>query len=360
MKNLMRLDLSLNNLVRLSGGIGKLVNLQILWLNDNPLRETPPELANCTKLVELDLRNTYIIELARELAQLKNLVYCNLNACPLKTSLAATYKTGITKLHSEFNRKNDRKIYKFKILNKLSEWVYPSVDPKFILEKLEVVFLHLKDIDTQKLKKLLRNCERIFPKLFFQIDGEAIRNKLLELEDESISREQISQIQIRLKAHFRDEPLADVVNLATDLFHNCPEDLLDEFFLYKKHVFLEKFSKLNAKILQENLEFYKKRKAEERKKAIRSLRKKIKLFYAEEKYEEEKIDDYTNQLVSLLKKTELILQFVKNYKAFIPKPTRQAFNAAEIISKFKAKTSENTDKSPFNPEATHNTLNLNP
>jgi len=45
MTNLIRLDLGFNNLVRLDPAIGELNNLQILWLNDNPLREVPIEIS---------------------------------------------------------------------------------------------------------------------------------------------------------------------------------------------------------------------------------------------------------------------------------------------------------------------------
>jgi len=47
MTNLIRLDLSFNNIVKLSVQIGELTNLQQLWLNDNPLREVHVELSNC-------------------------------------------------------------------------------------------------------------------------------------------------------------------------------------------------------------------------------------------------------------------------------------------------------------------------
>ena len=42
---LIRLDLGFNNIVRLDPRIGLLQSLQILWLNDNPLREIPIELS---------------------------------------------------------------------------------------------------------------------------------------------------------------------------------------------------------------------------------------------------------------------------------------------------------------------------
>jgi leucine-rich repeat protein SHOC2 len=50
MINLTRLDLSYNNIVKLSPKIGEMTNLQQLWLNDNPLREIPIEISKCHKL----------------------------------------------------------------------------------------------------------------------------------------------------------------------------------------------------------------------------------------------------------------------------------------------------------------------
>ena len=47
MTNLVRLDLSYNNIVKLSPQISQLCNLQQLWLNDNPLREVPIEISEC-------------------------------------------------------------------------------------------------------------------------------------------------------------------------------------------------------------------------------------------------------------------------------------------------------------------------
>lgn len=50
-----------------------------------------------------------------------------------------------------------------------------------------------------------------------------IRDKLFKLYDEGIAREDIAQIELRLKGHFLDEPLADIVKLSTDIFNNIKE-----------------------------------------------------------------------------------------------------------------------------------------
>ena len=113
---LARLDLSFNNLVKISPRVGELTNLQQLWLNDNPLREIPLEVSQCRKLRELDLKNTYVITLPREIANLGNMIYINMDNCPLKDSLATTYGSGIATVHQFFQRKETRAIFKVRTL----------------------------------------------------------------------------------------------------------------------------------------------------------------------------------------------------------------------------------------------------
>jgi len=60
----------------------------------------------------------------------------------------------------------------------------------------------------------------IFPVKFNQIDPFVIREKLFKLYDEGIAREDIAQLQLRIKSHFLDEPLDVVVRLATDIFNS--------------------------------------------------------------------------------------------------------------------------------------------
>jgi len=100
-----------------------------LWLNDNPLRELPVEIAACHKLKELDLKNTFIITLPRELSNLASLLNLNLDGCPMKDSLAMSYTKGMHQIHTDLRRKEDRKLYKEQLFNQLTEWVYPS-EPK--------------------------------------------------------------------------------------------------------------------------------------------------------------------------------------------------------------------------------------
>lgn len=191
MTNLIRLDLSFNNIVKLNPRISELVNLQQLWLNDNPLREIPSEISKCTKLKELDLKNTFVISLPRELANLSSLLVLNLDGCPMKDSLNQTYAGGMTSIHTDLRRKEDRKIYKEKLFDTLTEWIYPSQNKEEVFDKIEQLFNQLKDCNTDMLKKLHRNVQMLFPVKFKDIDPMLIREKLFKLYDEGIAREDI-------------------------------------------------------------------------------------------------------------------------------------------------------------------------
>lgn len=168
----------------------------------------------------MDLKNTFIISLPRELANLANLLYVNMDNCPLKDSLNKTYSSGMVSIHTELRRKEDRKLYKEKIFDTLTEWIYPSQPKEEVFDKLEVLFEALKDCNTEMLKKLHRNCQMLFPVKFSDIDPQIIREKLFKLYHEGIAREDIAKIELRLKSHFLDEPLDVIVSLATDIFNN--------------------------------------------------------------------------------------------------------------------------------------------
>lgn len=146
-----------------------------MWLNDNPLREIPIEISKCTKLRELDLKNTFILSLPRELANLTSLLVLNLDNCPMKDSLSETYKGGMTSIHTDLRRKEDRKLYKEKLFDTLTEWIYPSQPKEEVFEKIEQLFSNLKDCNTEMLKKMHRNVQMLFPVKFADIDPLIIR-----------------------------------------------------------------------------------------------------------------------------------------------------------------------------------------
>jgi len=142
----------------------------------------------------------------------------------MKESLKTIYSDlGITGIHTDLRRKDDRRIYKEKMFDTLTEWIYPSQSKEEVFERIEELFLNLKDCNTEMLKKLHRNCQMLFPVRFQDIDPVLIRQKLFKLFDEGLARQDIVQIELRLKSHFLDTPLATVVRLATEIFQQVQD-----------------------------------------------------------------------------------------------------------------------------------------
>lgn len=115
----------------------------------------------------------------------------------------------------------------------------------------------------------------LFPVKFADIDPLIIRQKLFKLYEEGIAREDIAQIELRLKSHFLDEPLEIIVRLATDIFKKVKDQHtidvsysifigMQEFFRYKSHIFNAPLSELTAQGLLDNLAAYKAFKRQER------------------------------------------------------------------------------------------------
>lgn len=141
-----------------------------------------------------------------------------------------------------------------------------------MFERIEELFLVLKDCNSDMLKKLHRNSQMLFPVRFEDINPMTIRTELFALYDEGIAREDIGELQLRLKSHYLDEPLEDVVTLATDIFNSVQDkNLIDQFFKFKSNVFTAPFAQLNAERLLDNLSSYKARKNEERRQKIQQL-----------------------------------------------------------------------------------------
>jgi hypothetical protein len=88
----------------------------------------------------------------------------------MKESLNESYARGISQIHTDLRRKEDRKLYKEQLFNQLTEWVYPSepkenVNVNFIRfngdwkEELEQTKFELqlnKDLGNESMVKLLK------------------------------------------------------------------------------------------------------------------------------------------------------------------------------------------------------------
>lgn len=186
------------------------------------------------------------------------------------------------------------------------------------------------------LKKLLRNCQMLFPKKFIDIDPLLIRENLFKLYDEGVAREDIGTLMLRLKGHFLDEELKVVVDLATDMFNNIPnQNTIDELFKYKSNIFKEPLKDLTAAKLLHNLATYKEFKRVERLEIIDFLKAQIDNLFADEKIKEERLIEYTQGLVKELKRTSYIKLFAETLADYMPKYNElKHFNANKVASKF--------------------------
>jgi hypothetical protein len=80
---LIELDLSFNQIRRISGSLGKLINLKKLILANNALAEIPQEIGNCSQLEVLNVANNCIYTIAAEFSLLKNVKSIYLDGNPL-------------------------------------------------------------------------------------------------------------------------------------------------------------------------------------------------------------------------------------------------------------------------------------
>jgi len=78
LKEIIGIDLSFNNFIDLQPEIFEMENIKLLFLNNNKIKILPKEIKNLKDLKELDLSNNQLNELPLEIFDLKNLYYLNL------------------------------------------------------------------------------------------------------------------------------------------------------------------------------------------------------------------------------------------------------------------------------------------
>lgn len=126
--------------------------------------------------------------------------------------------------------------------------------------------------------------------------------------------------------------------MATEIFENVKDPLvIDQFFKYKSQIFNAPFNQLDANKLLENLKLYKQRKNAERLKIIQTLKDRIENLYIDEKLKPEKLQEYTEGLVKVLKYTSVIQAFTLELPRFMPKYNElKHFNAQKIKDAYEA------------------------
>ena len=176
------------------------------------------ELGECVSLQVIDLSNTHIVNLPRELSQLKNLVEIDLRDCNLSKQIGLCYSQGISSIRQHLTRKAERRYHKKKLHDILKEKIYPEVDSVEIWKCVEEVMNTLKDQDTDVLKKLIHNADSIFNVKFQSINAKTVKGRLLAIQKKSRKQEEEAEFELVLRACYPHESLEDVRQLAKDIF----------------------------------------------------------------------------------------------------------------------------------------------
>lgn len=66
------------------------------------------------------------------------------------------------------------------IIKYLKEWVYVNDKEKTIARQVEIVFNHMKDLETKHFKRMLKNAQYLFPKDVKNINPSDIKQKLVD------------------------------------------------------------------------------------------------------------------------------------------------------------------------------------
>jgi len=217
---LTRLDLAFNSLQQLPPNIGELTGLRELWLNDNPyLVSVPISLSQLCNLRVLDLHNTSVRNIPREYAVMSRLNDIDLRGCPLKPSLQNAYANGKKIFFTYLRRKNDRRIYKRKLVRIFHDDIYPFEDVKATLEPLvNRIFSELKDKTTTELRKLIRHGARIFPEKIVNADPLKVRLEVERLVREDIRTQQTGYLQLKLRGLYADCSVDDAAHKAQAIY----------------------------------------------------------------------------------------------------------------------------------------------
>ncbi|OMJ95028.1 hypothetical protein SteCoe_1730 [Stentor coeruleus] len=332
--NLLRLDISNNNIETIPSSVGQLIKLKQLWANVNPLRLVPIELSHCKSLESLDLSNTKIIELPRDLALLHRLGEIKLDNCPLNEKLKEKYSEGITAVWKYLQRKVDRKNYKEEVFRRLRESIYVGEDPRKVMELTLSIFQNMRDVDTNGLKLFVHNMGRIFPEKIEYALPERIREKIEEILMDLDRRAELSELTLKLKSKYPQEDLPKVAQLALTLSQTYNQEDIQKIF--KNKLLPEDFQEMEIPALSQSLTQIREKHEHQMERSRLALFSKFKTVYgAVENVDDLQAcaDDFSLMFQSPLE----LRRFVKTSDKYLPESFKD-FNAEAIFNNFKGFT----------------------
>jgi hypothetical protein len=327
---LVRLDLSRNSLNSLPPGIGRLVLLQQLWVNDNPLTDLPEELCTCIQLRVVDASNTLIRAIRRDLSLLTHLVELNLDGCPLKPSLAEVYRGGMVAVVTHLRRKYDRKMYKNQLFQKLRETMYPEADPVAVMNTTCQVFDALKDVDSVALKLFLHNTTRVFPEKLAFVDTATIRGKLDGIQEEMSRKAEMSKLKLKLKARYPTES-AEQIHALSDMLtlSFTPQEVQT---IFKEKLLAKELATVNEPLLRGALDRFSQTVSEELTILENKLANKLQNVYAGVmKWEQAQV--LAGQVTSEVRSPRLVRHLIMKTVKYLPEDRTVLPDAAEMVAK---------------------------
>lgn len=327
---LVRLDLSRNSLSALPPSIGRLVLLQQLWVNDNPLTDLPEGLSACIQLRVVDASNTLIRAIRRDLSLLTHLVELNLDGCPLKPSLAEVYRGGMVAVVTDLRRKYDRKLYKNQLFQKLRETMYPEADPVAVMNTTCQVFDALKEVDSAALKLFLHNTTRVFPEKLAFVDTATIRGKLDGIQEEMNRKAEMSKLKLKLKARYPTES-AEQIHVLSDLL-TASFTQQEVQTIFKEKLLAKELAAVNESVLRGALDRFSQTISEELNILENKLANKLQNLYGGV-MKWEQAQALAQQVTAEVHSPRLVRHLIMKTGKYLPEDRTVLPEAAEVVAR---------------------------
>lgn len=340
---LRRLDLSNNEIRSLPPDLGKLRNLEQLWLNDNPLESLPDEIEGCVSLRHLDVRNTSLRKLPSILGRLDSIIEMNLLNTKLEPEVQEVYaKGGTLKLLSYLNTKEGRRDLENALRNTLTVDVYAeaadSTAGRAAVEAL-VAGCMAEFTDNDELRTCIRNAGRLFNTDLHRASAYEARQRYLDLVRDNMRKAMGADIELTIRALYYDKvEITKVETIVADILSALPT-LEDAQFLveHARKLFPANWKDLSGKLLYESLVALRTAIARDRAAAVQSLVTSLANIYSDR--EPSHIQHLASSVAALLKSADDIRMLASDAAELFP-PEFSAARAKKVFAAFKESKKE--------------------